>query len=842
MHPLRFITLFCAWLLASVVARAQDRLLVGAYDPAHVNGITLLAENGQQAPTAFGLRVLVYRPNADGAPGKLEDAPPLERIRLLGPVAVDGAYARVHWDAPFDPRPLTLQWARISPRVIVGQISTRVAVRVALETYRPFAQTTGALNFRVADDQTLYGEQLTKPRATLRFTRFVLHADRKAGGAASYADATKQSAALLRTGHAQNETNDFATHPYAALTFELKEKESVGFVMALGEDYAALEKETDEALLQPIVKTLADAETRYDAARPRSDGWLDDGLAALSRAVQWNRFYWPERHSDFAGSLRMMTSAPDTPQAIGADAFFRALTAAWVDPAHALDAVTTLLADQAPDGRIAPQQVLFSTDASAARSFNGRSLPPVGALTAWKVYLATRDLQFLANVYPRLKRWHEWWLNDRGDGQAWRDGNGDGLIEWGDDAELEVGALSARRMSARAQGQFALAQSGTAESPQWPPLLDELKPLKAEDVAALNPQALPSAANQPDTKGARFNVKTHTLEITPVGLNALYALDAEMLLQMARELGRQDDARQWEARYLKLKRLIDEKLWSEDDQLYLNRQWDGAFVRRATPESFYVLAAGAPAPERARKMLEALRDPNRFGGQLGLPTLARGDAAFNPAERWRGAIAAEANYLAYLGFKHYGFYPEAAALAQQSVTLARESWQQQNKVYDTYASFPGVIAPVPTPRDPSASSSYGALFWLIGLEELFAFDPWSGVAIGNEAVAQPASLQRLPFAGAPYSVTLTPERLTIQRGEQVEIECEPAARLLGYRSNERTISFYVEASRPLIVRIPSADNRPISVSVDNKLLGDSLVGPAARLNLSPGVHRLVIVR
>ncbi|NOT61728.1 MAG: hypothetical protein HOP19_16050, partial [Acidobacteria bacterium] len=624
-----------------------------------------------------------------------------------------------------------------------------------------------------------------------------------------------------------------------ALTFALKEKEAIGFVMVIGDDYDELEKEADEALRQPVAQTLLAAETRYDNTRLRADGWLDDGLAALSRAVQWNRFYWPERQSDFAGSLRLSGATADLSQAIGTDAFFRILAAAWIDPAHAQDTLKTLLAEQAPDGRIAPQRLSFNDN--TVRTFNGRTLAPLGALTAWKLYQATRDLQFLANVYPRLKRWHEWWLSDRGDGKAWRDGNGDGLIEWGYDAELEVGELSARRMSAVAQGRFALAQTGTAESPQWPPLLAEPK----TEVAALNPQELPPAGHAPLANGTRFNLKAHTLEITPVGLNALYALDAEMLLQIARELGNTEDAQRWEAHYLKLKQLIDEKLWSESDQLYLNRHWDGAFVRRVTPESFYVLAAGVPAPERARAMLAALRDPNRFGGQSGLPTLARNDAAFNPAERWRGAIVAEANYLAYLGFKHYSFYAEAAALAQQSVALARDSWQQQNKIHDTYAALPGIIAPVPTPREPKgedASSSYGALFWLLGLEELLSFDPWSGWTMGNESVAAPASLQRLPFSDALYSIYLAPEHLIVKRGESNEIEIEPAARLLNYRSNERTISFYVESSRSIVLRIPSAENRPVSISVDNKLLGDALVGPAARLNLSAGIHRIVIVK
>ncbi|NOT62316.1 MAG: hypothetical protein HOP19_19080, partial [Acidobacteria bacterium] len=213
MHPLCRKTWFVILLLcAPLVVNAQDRLLVGAYDPAHVNGLVMIAENGANAPTAFGLRILVYRPEA-----KLEITPPLERVRLLGPVAPDGgpsaSYARVHWDSPFEQRPLTLQWTRIGSRLIVGQISTRVAVNLALETYRPFGQSSGTLNFRAADDETLLGEQLSKPRTPMRLARFVLRTDRKAGGAASYADAAKQHALMLQAGHARSEAED-KTHPY----------------------------------------------------------------------------------------------------------------------------------------------------------------------------------------------------------------------------------------------------------------------------------------------------------------------------------------------------------------------------------------------------------------------------------------------------------------------------------------------------------------------------------------------------------------------------------------------------------------------------------------------------
>ncbi|MCK7583561.1 MAG: hypothetical protein MZV65_53905 [Chromatiales bacterium] len=60
-----------------------------------------------------------------------------------------------------------------------------------------------------------------------------------------------------------------------------------------------------------------------------------------------------------------------------------------------------------------------------------RSQPPLGAYVTLKLFERFGDLEVLRQAYPALQRWHDFWTARRPDGQARRDGNGDGLLEWG---------------------------------------------------------------------------------------------------------------------------------------------------------------------------------------------------------------------------------------------------------------------------------------------------------------------------------------------------------------------------------------------------------------------------
>jgi hypothetical protein len=820
---LRLLWLVVLLLCAFSDGLAQDRVLVGPYDAAHVNGLVFITPG--QTPAFFGLRLLVYRPGE-----LLEAAPPLERIALWGPHALDGSYVRLHWRSPFEGgQTITLQYCRPGPRIVVGQLSAPANVRVALEAYRPWseAREAASVNFQTQNNQIILGEQVGNQKPRTPLSRFILRTDRAGEGAASYNDAAAMHKLIVREGKALTPSEDvFGVQPYSALTFELQEHGTVGFVALLGDDFEDLERDAERLLQVSVTEWLERMEENYEAAQGRSGGWLAEGLEALSRTVAWNRIWLPEQGALFAAALRANgATPPNAPLVLGWDAFFRALTAVLVDGETAKASLRVLLEGQLPDGRVPLRAERATTSAKEAAVSAGRSAPPLGAFCIWKVYLATQDLELLGWAYPRLKRWNEWWTANRGDGQAWRDGNGDGLLEWGFDPVLEYGELGARRMPAAVKAQHAAAESGFADSPQWESAKDATK----------------DAASAPEP--AKYNEKAGTLELTPVGLNALYALDLEILALMARELGLKADADKLQERYLKLKTLLDEKLWSEEDGLYLNRHWDGQFSRRLTPDLFFVLAAGLPASDRAQRMLEKLRDEKKFGGEFILPSVARDDPAFTQAGYWRGRVWAPLNYLVQVGLKRYGFYNEAAELALRSTSLAREAWWREGKVYDNFSSVDGRGgSAAETPRGLFQAPSFGPLMWLPGLEEVLDTDPWSGLAVGSAAAVDEAVVEQLRLGGASFTVTVGPERLTIARDGENELSFDGPARLRGFRASERTINFYVETVRELQARVPMLGAREISVSVDGKVIGKTAPGRPARFTVKAGIHRVLIVK
>lgn len=792
-----------------------EQVLVGAYDARHANGLVFVANE----QNIFGLRFLIYRPG-----GAVEDAP---RQFEFGAHAADGAYAQINWHSRFDDKtPVVLRWSRVGKQAVVGRLTAPASVRVVLETYPPWrdarAETSWAVFSTQADRRTILGEQVYNQKTKPALRHFLVRTERKASVAASASDPATLRTALnkeaMTAPESQRDDDDLARH--AALSFEPGQNSSIGFVALVGNDFAAMERETEQLLQKPITELLDQAEKDSAAARTTSGGALGASLEWVSRALLWNRLYDPRQQHAYV-TMHRLPGRGGRGDALSWDTFFAAMMASLIEPQSAQATIRAVLAGQTADGRVPLRRQMQEPNASEPAVLAGRSMPPIGALCVWKVYQATHDLELLAWAYPRLQRWNDWWHSNRGDGQAWRDGDGDGLLEWGFDAEHEYGALGTRTLANAAKQRLAFSESGLGD--HWPKLYgDEAK------AGAANASA--------DSGEPKFNDQTRTLEFSPVALNALYALDTEMMMTIARELGLDSEAARWEFRYGELKKLINEKLWSEEDGAYLNRRWDGRLVRRIAPENFYVLAAGIPNEERARQMAARLRAGNLWSEQPPASSGALAEAS-RTTEADNSAVWAPMNYLLYLGLKRYKLHEDAAALARKSTALARAAWEKHGQFYDLFAAGRALE----NEQEGLRTSFAGLMFWP-GVEELIAADPWLGLTLGNPATIAEARVERVHYDGARWDVITSPQRTIVRRNGQIEVEVEGGAFLYGYRSNERTTIFTIEIKQELRLLVPSIEGRKITVSVDDKVLGSTSAGAAASFKVPAGAHKVLIVK
>ncbi len=817
------------WPAGPAASAQNERALVGAYDGAHPNGIVFITND----QNFFGLRFLIYRPG-----GAVEDSP---RSFDFGPHATDGSYAQLRWRSRLDDKtPLTLRWSRVSDRVVVGRLAAPPNTRVAIEAYRPWANVrsdAGWTAFSAQDDyRTILGEQVSSQKTKPPLRNFLLRSDIIASGAADYSDAQVIRRTLIREGRAQpaSQPENREVSRFAALSFDLGQNSeagsagnSVGFIAIIGDDLAAMGGEADKLMQKNIAEYLDQAEKNYEAARATSAGALGDSFAVLSRSVSWSRSYLPEKQMEFIAVNR--PSASDSRNAaLSWDTFFNAAMASLIDGQSASQTMRLLIEGQIADGRVPLRRYLQNAPRDEAAMTAGRSMPPIGALCAWKVYLTTQDLGFLAWVYPRLRQWNDWWYTNRGDGQAWRDGNGDGLLEWGFDAELEQGQIGARALSNAAKQKLAFSESGLDDRPQW--------------LNGQQPTADMTNPTQPSDE-AKFNDQTRTLEYSPVGLNALFALDTEILMLMARELGLPLESDKLQIRYEQVKKIINEKLWSEEDGMYLNRHWDGRFSRRLSLENFYPLVAGLADEERARRMMNTLRDPRQFWGEQLLPSIPRDDPAFSEKTAGRGAIWAPMNFLIYHGLKRYGMNNEATELARRSASLARAALEKSGRFYDQYSSADGRPVGDKTDEegDPPKTWFLGLMIWP-AVEELISADLWAGLSFGSLIVTEESRIERVSFSGEKFDVIAGPKRTVIRRNNKLEVECEAPVRLRGYRSNDRAIGFTIEVTERTPILVPASEGRKITVSVDGKVLGSTSAGAAASFKVSAGVRKVLIVK
>jgi putative isomerase len=167
------------------------------------------------------------------------------------------------------------------------------------------------------------------------------------------------------------------------------------------------------------------------------------------------------------------------------------------------------------------------------------------------------------------------------------------------------------------------------------------------------------------------------------------------LALIAGKLGKPDDALKYRRKAEDLKHLVQDRMWSDVDGMFLNIDArTDQFVRVKTWTNFVPLWVKIATPaQAARTIQEHLLNPQEFWAPNGIRTLAPSEPLYNPASGyWRGPVWIISNYLMMHGLMNYGFQSQSRELAQKTVALLVKDFHSSGGMNECYNPETGATA------------------------------------------------------------------------------------------------------------------------------------------------------
>jgi hypothetical protein len=197
------------------------------------------------------------------------------------------------------------------------------------------------------------------------------------------------------------------------------------------------------------------------------------------------------------------------------------------------------------------------------------------------------------------------------------------------------------------------------------------------------------------------------MPVTSPDLNTYLYLQQEALGKIADVLGLKDDARRWEARADRLAETLTARLWDPEAGLFWAKRGE-ARILVPTPFSLFPLLVGRLPSEIVDRLVGHLVDEDEFWTRHPVPTVARNDPRYDPAQMWRGPTWVNVNYLLIEGLERSGQRDVARELRDRTLEMV----MAHSDIYEYY--HPETAEP-----GPRAASIYGwsaALFIDLALQ------------------------------------------------------------------------------------------------------------------------------
>jgi len=168
-------------------------------------------------------------------------------------------------------------------------------------------------------------------------------------------------------------------------------------------------------------------------------------------------------------------------------------------------------------------------------------------------------------------------------------------------------------------------------------------------------------------------------------INTYLILQMESLAKIAAILGFQEEAKVWEKRAYSVTERMIASMWDEKKGFFWATH-NNQRVAVTTPFNLLPLWTGNLSKEMVVKVIDNLTNPDLFGGEWMLPTVAKSDPKFDPEKMWRGPIWANINYFFVEALQRNNQPELAKDLALKTLNLINH----QAGIYEYYNPLTGI--------------------------------------------------------------------------------------------------------------------------------------------------------
>ena len=357
-----------------------------------------------------------------------------------------------------------------------------------------------------------------------------------------------------------------------------------------------------------------------------------------------------------------------------------------------------------PDDPVRPQDTGFVPDLIAwnlsperggdGGNWNERNTKP--SLAAWsvmEVYNTTQDKAWLAEMYPKLVAYHDWWLRNR-------DHNGNGVPEYGatrdkahntatgemlftvkkGDKEESLSGLNnyARIID---NGQYDSLEIPAQVAASWESGRDDAAVFGFIDKAQLD-KYVENGGKRSDwtvkfaeNRSKKGDLLGYSLLQESVDQASYMYSDNHYLAQMASLLGKEQEASHYRQLADKLATYINTCMFDAKSGFYYDLRIEDKplangcagkpIVERGKgPEGWSPLFNGAATQEHANAVVKVMLDPKEFNTWVPLGTAALTNPAFGADIYWRGRVWVDQFWFGLKGMERYGYREQAQTLAE----------------------------------------------------------------------------------------------------------------------------------------------------------------------------------